>query len=390
MLGSRSIQELLRSVTVLGALLFSTPTLGNQGVWKGWIGSASVVACFDHSARGSYYYEKYNTPIILQRSADGKWREKSREDSKSSGSWTIDGSTGDTISGTWNWPGRETKPVKLHKIGNIDDLSWHLLNDNPCASDEYFSLIEEKAGQRGYGVRGPNYFENDRARKFDGLWRQRGPVSVETIRIDSGDAAVSRINESLDNDLPKENDMQKFFEETFKFNGVLTRKTGPAIYAKPIYWTANYFVVRYQVLRDYNPHFDSQRRPTEVEEYVHRTFDLRSGNEISVWSWLGQNNSKPCGSVLTDNCGYGKPPAKLLPLIARHLKRDPSDECGADVEKGGLNYQATVSDTGVSFSIYRRDKDRRCILRADVPFSELAPMLTKSGVESVRRIQEKQ
>lgn len=371
-------------------LLCATPALSSQGVWKGWIGSASVVACFDHSTRGSYYYEKYDTPIILQRSADGKWREKSREDGKSSGSWTLDGSTGDTISGTWSWPGREIKPIKLHKIGNINDLSWHLLNDTPCASDEYFSLIEEKAGQRSYAVQSPNYFENDRARKFDVLWRQRGHVGVETIRIDSGDAAVYRVNEALDYDLPRENDMQRFFEETFKFNGVLTRKTGPEVSAKPIYWTANYFVVSYHVLRDYNPHFDSQRRPTEVEEYVHRTFDLRSGNEISVWSWLRQGNSKPCGSVLVDNCGYGKPSARLLPLIAKYLRRDPSDECGADVEKGGLNYQATASDTGISFSVYRRDKDRRCILRADVPFSELTPMMTKIGVESVRRIQGKQ
>ncbi|MCK6405682.1 MAG: hypothetical protein L6Q60_06665 [Rhodocyclaceae bacterium] len=390
MSGSRNIQKLLRSVMVLGALLIATPTLGNQGVWKGRIGNASVVACFDHSARGSYYYEKYDAPIILQKNADGKWLEKSREDGKSSGSWTLNGSAGDTMSGTWSWHGRESKPIKLYKIGNIDDLSWHLLNDSPCASSEYFSLIEEKAGQRSYGVQSPNYFENDRARQFDLHWRKRGHVSVETVRIESGDAAVHRINEALENDLPKENDMQMFFEETFKFNGVLTRKAGPSIHGSPFYWTANYFVVRYQVLRDYNPHIESRRRPTEVEEYIYRTFDLKSGNEISVWSWLGQNNFKPCGSVLTDNCGYGRPSAKLLPLIARHLKRDRSDECGADVEKGGVDFQATVSDAGILFSVYRMEKSRSCILRAEVPFSQLMPILTKSGVDSVRRIQEKQ
>ena len=152
--------------------------------------------------------------------------------------------------------------------------------------------------------------------------------------------------------------MQRFFEETFKFNGVLTRKTGGGL-CKPIYWTDELF--RGELPRSrLQPHFDGQRR------------DRGGGICPSYFRSAKRNENQRL--VVADKAiqTMRKCPRGQL-WLRKTIRKATSPDCKSTSDaihrtnavlmlKRGLNYQATAGDTGISFSVYRRDKDRRCIL----------------------------
>lgn len=86
-----------------------------KGVWEGTIGDHEVVACFDSSPPGgSYYYQRFLTPIRLRRTAgDTFWHEEGE-----TGRWTLEAPVNDTISGTWrSIKGRTSLGINLRLIG---------------------------------------------------------------------------------------------------------------------------------------------------------------------------------------------------------------------------------------------------------------------------------
>jgi hypothetical protein len=71
------------------------------GVWRGSLGQSAITVCFNSSNEtGSYYYQRYLTPIRLAPAQPGApWAEEGN-----TGLWQLDAVQADRLTGTWRCP----------------------------------------------------------------------------------------------------------------------------------------------------------------------------------------------------------------------------------------------------------------------------------------------
>jgi hypothetical protein len=100
-----------------------------RGVWRGTLGDAPIVACFDDGDHGDYFYGSRGYSLILDRNApddtwdEGEYSEDGEDVSGHWRDWTADGAG---LAATWVSPdGKRTLPIRLRRIAAGFDAEAH-------------------------------------------------------------------------------------------------------------------------------------------------------------------------------------------------------------------------------------------------------------------------
>lgn len=133
-MNTRTLLTLLSSsllfATTLPLSTFAADEL--SGIWQGTLGKSSVRVCFNQYGSGSYYYQRYLTPIQLELQ-NGIWKEENN-----TGNWQFDSATAQQLSGHWFKDNSgKSLPIKLERQLSPD-------NQDDCSADAYNLPLETK------------------------------------------------------------------------------------------------------------------------------------------------------------------------------------------------------------------------------------------------------
>ncbi|GIU27408.1 hypothetical protein [Shewanella sp. MBTL60-007] len=106
-----------------------------SGIWQGTLGKSKIRVCFNEYGTGSYYYQRYLTPIRLEQ-VDNHWQED-----KQTGFWQFDSSSEQQLIGRWF----KTEPTQNQSAKSLTiKLERQISPDgiNDCSSDAYNLPLE--------------------------------------------------------------------------------------------------------------------------------------------------------------------------------------------------------------------------------------------------------
>ncbi|GIU25489.1 hypothetical protein L2719_10385 [Shewanella schlegeliana] len=136
--------RMLPSILVSSLLLLSSIALpvfaanDLSGIWQGTLGKSKIRVCFNEYGTGSYYYQRYLTPIRLEQ-VDSHWQEEN-----STGYWQFDNVNEQQLIGLWfNKEGFNKEPSASDKSLAIM-LERQISSDgiNDCSSNAYNQPLE--------------------------------------------------------------------------------------------------------------------------------------------------------------------------------------------------------------------------------------------------------
>jgi hypothetical protein len=325
-----------------------------QGVWEGTLGGKPVVACFNAGlASGSYFYKQYKRPIQLTRAgADAFWHED-----KDTGLWSLDAPHGTTLTGTWRSPGGQgaALPIALTRVDSSQ-------SDSACAADSYAGRLEAapklETGKKTEFAPGRSF-------------RKLRYAGQETVELFGPEPSTGAIDRELHADLDMSPDTLKaYFAKRREFLGQTGFPAEDENTADIDYWTSQFLSIR-----SYTWAAGTGRNGIS---WIHRNWDLRSGKQIDLWSWLGPRRK--------DSGSYGSPSPALMRFLFRAGQLDPAtaeDNCKANYEPG-QTYELTLEDKGLRFS--QPAYGTGCEIDVEVPYEDLGPVLSASGKAAVERI----
>ncbi|MGS0824889.1 hypothetical protein ACVBIO_03685 [Shewanella sp. 0m-8] len=121
-----------------------------SGIWQGTLGKSKIRVCFNEYGTGSYYYQRYLTPIRLEQ-VDNHWQEDKQTDF-----WQFDNVSDQQLTGLWfnkerfkterfnkelsNTEPSQNKPTKSLAITLERQISPDGIND--CSSDAFNQPLE--------------------------------------------------------------------------------------------------------------------------------------------------------------------------------------------------------------------------------------------------------
>ncbi|WP_041416193.1 hypothetical protein [Shewanella halifaxensis] len=114
--------QMLPSILVSSLLLLSSITLPAfaandlSGVWQGTLGKSKIRVCFNEYGTGSYYYQRYLTPIRLEQ-VDNHWQED-----KQTGFWQFESISEQQLTGLW-FNKERSKTERFNKEWSKNDPS---------------------------------------------------------------------------------------------------------------------------------------------------------------------------------------------------------------------------------------------------------------------------
>lgn len=344
-------QTALAMLLAAGQVL-AAPSEVPGGVWEGTLGTQPIVACFNTGfASGSYFYQRHKAPIQLrapEKTPD--WLETG-----DTGRWSLDAVQGNALTGTW----RSAKgtgaalPIRLRRVDAGD-------SETACGGDAYAGRLETPPrvvpGTRKDYAPGRSY----RPLRFAGQ---------ETLELFAPEPATARINRDLraQLDMGKEA-LDEYFGKRRDFLGRMGFPAEDERTAEPSYWNSQWLSVRF-----YQWAAGTGRNGIS---WSYTTWDMQSGQRVNPWSWVGVRAE---GSS-----------AALTPRLRRFLFRrdgiDPAKaeaDCEANYAEGAY-YDLTLEAKGLRFS--QPEYGRGCELDFEVPYAELAPVLSPAGKAAVQRI----
>jgi hypothetical protein len=130
---------LLLSTTALAGNASSPPVESLDGVWTGTLGKTAIVACFEHSGHGTYFYARLGFDLELEPgSGANSWNEKSGDEV--TGGWSLGEASGGLVHGEWRTAdGKKTLPLELRRTA--------FLTDADCPAPAYESARLEAAAR---------------------------------------------------------------------------------------------------------------------------------------------------------------------------------------------------------------------------------------------------
>ncbi|WP_432725670.1 hypothetical protein [Variovorax sp. W6] len=358
----------------LGGLVLLLPLLAHaagtvdvpKGVWEGTLGTKAIVACFNSDyPSGSYFYKQYKKAIALGRSdKDSFWREGGE-----TGLWALDPVKGTTLSGTWkSVKGTPTTlPIQL----NLTDATG---GDKACASDGYAGQLEAppkiEIGKKEEYATGRSF----RRLRFAGQ---------ETIELSGPEPTLAAINRELRRDFDTgQETVKEYFDKRRQFLGQVGVPAEDENTADPSYWTSQWLSIR-----NYTWAAGTGRAGIS---WFYRTWDLQTGKQVDPWSWFGprpqpQPQKAPGQIAGTES---GPMPPKLRRFLFKYAGIQPSkaeENCKSNYDEGA-HYDLTLEAKGMRFS--QPEYGTGCEIAIEVPYADLAPVLTPAGKAAVRRILE--
>jgi hypothetical protein len=320
------------------------------GIWRGKLGSAEIVACFNSSdagdATGSYYYVRHKTPIPLKRE-QGKptWQEAG-----GTGAWTLPTPENGSLAGSWRNPkGGNPQALTLSRIATDD-------TGKACASDA-FNLAMEVLPAPQIG----------KVKEFEGKkYRDVRIADVVTLELLEPGDKIGKINQALRTILPRKvADLSDYFEKRRRFLGESGMALEDETSATPFFWSSHWITINfYRWAAGYG-------RSGIALDY--RTWDLQSGDEINPWEWfIGKPPDKGNSNPL---------PQRLKKFLFKDVTLDK--ECRTGYQGQG-DYHLTFEADGMKF--WEEAFGNGCEQEFVLPYAALGPFLTPKGKLALRDV----
>jgi len=344
------LQKISKQISVTVFLLgaFILPAISHaqtrlQGVWQGQLGSSAITVCFnpaDSGANGSYYYNRYLTPIQLSSfSVPGEWKEEEKN-GVTTGIWNIDTSSETAITGTWRSPKDGTVlPVALQRVEPSEA-------SKNCGSDAFVKSLESTNG----------------VTTIEKLSENGHPYSVTTragqktlALVENNSAATRKINQAIAKIAHDPEGVKTFNQERRQSLAAYARPDTSEISVRPVYWSAHWITIQFY-------HWQVGYGRGGIG-WVFHTWNLDTGEEVDPWSWIGSHS-------------------KLDAWMKAHTQISP--EC-SEQEAGHGALELTFNETGITLA--EPATGSYCDLEFFLSWQDLKPMLSAKGKAAFASLQ---
>ncbi|MEL4249646.1 hypothetical protein AAEH72_01280 [Shewanella xiamenensis] len=342
-------------LTLLSSSLLITTTLPLStfaadeltGVWQGQLGKSKIRVCFNQYGTGSYYYQKYLTPIRLELQ-DGIWKEENN-----TGNWQFDTATAQTLSGQWfKDSASKSLPIQLERQISPD-------NQDDCSADAYNLPLETKPSvSRGKWQR----FQTIEYR----------PLTFGTdvgIEFNGPQKGISAINHWLERKLTDDAQLAQTFETRRRMLAQMGSFVADETFAEPIFLNQHWLSVRlYRWAAGYGANGISQ-------ELV--SFSLADGKPFHPWQWFLENEQS---QAMPESMSYPLPQALKQKLFA---DIPPNADC--PTSDGSGYYQLTLESTGMKF--WEMPRGDGCEQEFTLTPQEAMPFATQWGKTQLKLLE---
>lgn len=343
------------------------------GVWRGTIGKAQVVGCWDKYG-GNYY--RLSKPLRISLSApeleNGPWIENKGIETTSA--WHLENPLGNQLKGVWRKTDAGPKlPIRLSRVMRP---AKHQQDEHDCFSSGplYEAFNAPRVATQKILVGEPVEFMG---RSYRVIQAMGGHVaSVELLGDDESISRANRIlRKSLIDDIGShlgcdlhEPPRQGSFESKVKLR----------------FWNEDWLSWSGHVegyCGGAHPFFGMDEK----------TLDLRTGKEVNLWRWFKLAKKQPDSQQV---CEFQKD--RCLPTsLAKRIRRtkpgvdDPDCQSFDFLDSVDGGYSLGLNSKGLAFIPVLAEPARTmrtCYANYTIPFADLLPYLNQSGQEAVNRI----
>lgn len=227
------------------------------GVWKGTLGKAPITACFNAApdSNGSYYYQRFLTPIQLTREKSGEpWAEDGK-----TGFWQLDALQGETLTGTWTKAAGSTPlPLALTRS-----------SAEGCGGDAYNAPME--AAPLPVKVEKNTFGEH--------AYQVRTQGAQVILKLEGDGPAIHKINRQLARLAVSPEGQQAFFSERREYLGRDGSANTSEISVTPTYWSSQWITVKFY-------RWTAGYGRGGISWGLH-TWNLQTGESVDPWTWVG-------------------------------------------------------------------------------------------------------
>jgi hypothetical protein len=368
------------ALCILGLLLVSPLAKANEGakeligVWRGTIGKAQVVACWD--GKGGNYY-RLHKPLRISLSApeqeNGPWIEN--KGSETTRAWQLENSLGKQLKGVWRKSDTGPKlPIRLSRVmrpaENQQDGQGCLFT-----SPLHDAFNAPRVAAQEIHVGEPIELMG---RSYRVIQAMGGNVaSVELLGEEESISRANRIlHRSLVDDIGSYLDCEVFDPPE---QGSFATKV------KLRFWNEDWLSWSSHAegyCGGAHPFFGTGEK----------TLDLRTGKEVNLWRWFKlakkeQDNPELVCEFLKDRCL----PKKLAKRVSKTKTGfdDPSCKNLDFLENVDGGYSLGLNSKGLAFIPALAEPARimrTCYANYTIPFADLLPYLNQTGQAAVNQI----
>lgn len=335
------------------------------GVWQGTLGKSKIRVCFNEYGTGSYYYQRYLTPIRLEQ-VDNHWQED-----KQTGFWRFDTINEQQLTGRWfkkEWfktEASQNQPAKSLTITLERQISPDGIND--CSSDAY-NLPLETAPKLKLGKWQP--FDNADSQQANSNKANANPISYRQLsygtelglELKGKQTGIPAINQWLKQKLTSE----QLLAETFETRRDMLARVGRAIAdetgAEIDFINQHWLSVRfYRWAAGYGAGGISR---------TYTSFNLSDGKPFNPWQWFRDD-------VALDEMRHQLPDALREKLFA---DMQVYEDC--DNSDGSGYFYLTLTPKGIE--LWETPNGRGCENEFTLSPTDAMPFATEFGKSQLK------
>ena len=335
-----------------------------HGVWQGTVGRLPVRACFadkEYGSEGAYYYLRHLRAIPLEQleKRGSTWAELDGRDAKRP-RWTFK-AVGPVLSGTWS-DGRNSLPFRLTRMAGLRP------GQAACGS----MLFNQPRLKRAPIATSKARIDGARYTK---LTFQPGPpfpdVEVVTFALDRPGPAALRINQRLREPLREPAERSEWFRCMTASLAAVARDGAYHVAIEPVMITGRWLAAKHW-------QEGSCGGASPFNSSVSRAFDLKSGAEVDLLTWLNGR------AVARGSAGAGSP-AALRPAFRQFIlaRTKPRDADCREAVASEEYWDIGLRRTGLMFSPSLPRVVQACGEEILIPFGRLTPFLSPQGSAGV-------
>jgi hypothetical protein len=300
-----------------------------DGVWTGTLGKTAIVACFDHSRHGTYYYLRLGFDLELEPGSEAStWSEKSGDDV--TGTWGLGEARGGLVHGEWKTPdGKKTLPLELKRTAFLPEAG--------CPAPAYEAARLEAA------VRTSGAETTTAGHAWKPVTFARGALkSVELTDPNASTGLKEAVAAVTTQHLKSYFGCRSSPRSSFSSEDRI------------LAWTNTLLV-----LELHESYYCGGAYPDEADGA--HTFDVVTGKEVDTDAWFKTSPSE----------------------LATRQYKPPDEQCATD----DLNWVTHPSPRGLVFRQSLPHVAKACDVEVVIPWSKLTSRMTPQGLEAIKGLQ---
>ena len=335
------------------------------GTWQGTLGKSNIRVCFNEYGTGSYYYQRYLTPIRLEQ-VDDHWQED-----KQTGFWQFDSSSEQQLTGLWSnkeWSKAEPTQNQSAKSLTIK-LERQISPDgiNDCSSDAYNLPLETKPTVRRGKWQQFNYADAEQAssNKTNASplnYRQLTYGAELGLELKGEQTGIPAINQWLKQKLTSEQQFAETIETRRRMLAQIGQPIADETGAEIDFINQHWLSVRfYRWAAGYGAGGISR---------TYTSFNLNDGQAFNPWQWFKQG-------VALDEMQHQLPDALREKLFA---DMEVYEDC--DNSDGSGYFYLTLSQKGIE--LWETPNGSGCENEFTLSPKEAMPFATEYGKSQLK------